>query len=259
MTPLRFDVTMARKIDEQYAKPGVVAQRRCILDLLALQPDENVLDIGSGTGYLLADMAQVVGPGGSVHGVDSSVSMNSIAAERNAGSPWVHVDVGDATALPYGDGAFDAAVSAQVFEYLDDVPRALDELRRVLRPTGRALILDTDWDSLVWNVDDRELHRRVVSAWEEHVAHPRLPRVLGRLARAAGFTVLGHYVHTLLDTEDDQDAFSPAMANSIASFVLGRRGIGAVDVSSWLADIRGSADAGEYFFSVNRYIVAVAR
>jgi SAM-dependent methyltransferase len=66
--------------------------------------------------------------------------MNSIAAARVADHAWARIDTGDALALPYPDGTFDAAVSTQVYEYVPDVPAALAELRRVLRPGGVLLV-----------------------------------------------------------------------------------------------------------------------
>ena len=82
-------------------------------------------------------------------------------------------------------------MSTQVYEYVADIPRAFTELRRVLRTGGRAVVLDTDWDSVVWHVADRELHRQVMAAWEEHLVHPHLPAVLPGLLRRAGFRVSG--------------------------------------------------------------------
>ena len=148
MTILDFDEEQAGLIDTMYATPDVVAQRRFVLGLLDLKPDERVLDIGSGPGYLISEMGAAVGRDGAVHGLDASVAMNAIAARRCTDKPWVEIDKGDVLELPYADGTFDAAVSTQVYEYVADLPRALDELHRVLRPGGRALILDTDWDSL---------------------------------------------------------------------------------------------------------------
>ena len=167
MTILDFDEEQAGLIDTMYATPDVVAQRQFVLGLLDLKPGERVLDIGSGPGYLISEMGAAVGRDGAVHGLDASVAMNAIAARRCTDKPWVHIDEGDVLELPYADGAFDAAVSTQVYEYVADLPRALDELHRVLRPGGRVLILDTDWDSLVWHASDRELHRRITAAWEE--------------------------------------------------------------------------------------------
>ena len=86
-------------------------------------------------------MGAAVGRDGAVHGLDASGAMNVIAERRCADKPWVRIDEGDVLELPYADGTFDAAVSTQVYEYVADLPRALGELHRVLRPGGQALIL----------------------------------------------------------------------------------------------------------------------
>lgn len=255
MAMLEFDEAAARHIERTYATPDVVAQRAEVLALLDPRPGERVLDVGSGTGYLVASIADLVGETGAVHGVDPSAAMNSLAAVRNADRPWVRIDQGDALALPYPERSFDVAVSTQVYEYVTDVAAALTELRRVLRPGGRALILDTDWDSVIWHVADRERHARVMAAWEEHLAHPRLPRTLAGLVRRAGFRIIGQRVIPLFNTDLHDDTFSANTMSLIAAFVGGRQGVTAADTDAWLADLRARAADGDYFFSMNRYCV----
>ena len=191
MSMLQFDEDAARHIQRVYSTPDVVEQRAEVLALLSVQPGERVLDVGSGPGFLLASLADAVGPSGGVHGLDPSTPMNAVARDVTVIAPWVSIDEGDALALPYPDGAFDAAMSTQVYEYVADIPKALAELRRVLRDGGRALVLDTDWDSVVWHAADRERHRRVMAAWEEHLVHPHLPCALPGQLRRAGFRVTG--------------------------------------------------------------------
>src|SRR5690348_14247874 len=145
MMILDFDDEQARLIDAMYATPDVVAQRQFVLGLTDPKPGERVLDIGSGPGYLASEMGAAVGPNGTVHGVDASAAMNAIAARRCAEMPWVQIDDGDVLDLPFPDDEFDVAVSTQVYEYVADLPSALRELHRVVRPGGRVLILDTDW------------------------------------------------------------------------------------------------------------------
>jgi arsenite methyltransferase len=246
--------TGARDIERTYASPDVAAQRGQVLSLLALQPGERVLDIGSGPGYLAVSMGEAVGPTGAVHGLDPSSAMNALAGARSAGMPWIRIDEGDALALPYPDDAFDAAVSTQVYEYVAEMPQALGELRRVLRPGGRALILDTDWDSLVWHTADRALHQRVIAVWEEHLVHPRLPRTLAGLLRRAGFTVIGQRVLVLFNSQLKENSFSASLMKTIAGFVPGRQGLTEADAAAWLADLHARSGEGDYLYSVNRYV-----
>src|SRR5439155_14659045 len=147
-----------------YHTPDIASQRRQTLQRLALQQGSSVIDIGSGPGILLADMGEVVGPEGHATGIDVSDSMLALTARRFSSSPLqdrVSFLKADATRLPFQEASFDAAVSTQVYEYVPDIELALAELYRVLRPGARALILDTDWDSIVWNSTDEALMRRV--------------------------------------------------------------------------------------------------
>jgi arsenite methyltransferase len=253
MAMLEFDDRAARHIQRVYATPDVVAQREQVLALLSARSGERILDVGSGPGYLVASLADAVGPGGVVHGLDPSAPMNALATELTADRSWVHIDTGDALALPYPDSTFDAAVSTQVYEYVADIPAALAELRRVLRPGGRALVLDTDWDSVVWHVADRDRHQRVLAAWEEHLVHPHLPPVLPGQLRRAGFTVTRREIIPLFNPTFEPNTFSAMTIETIARFVTGRRGLSPADVDGWRDDLRSRGEEDAYLFSVNRY------
>lgn len=254
MAVLKFDDEAARRTERAYATPDVIAQRAEVLALLAPQPGERVLDIGSGPGFLAASIADAVGEHGLVRALDVSAPMNVLARARTATRPQIRVDEGAADALPYPDDAFDAAVSTQVYEYVAHMPRALVELRRVLRPGGRVLILDTDWESLVWHAADRGLHQRVVAAWEEHLVHPHLPCMLPGLLRQAGFEVTDRQVLTLFNPQLTDATFSASLMELVATFVGGRRGLTADDAARWSADLRARGAEDEYLFSLTRYV-----
>jgi arsenite methyltransferase len=164
---LQFDEEASRRVDAVYRTPDVVAQRRDVVRLLAPARGERILDIGSGPGMLACELAEAVGPDGAVDGVDPSESMLAIARRREPapGAGPVRYAAADACALPFDAGTFDAAVCTQVYEYVEDMPAALAEARRVLRDGGRLLVLDTDWDSIVWHSSDPERMRRVLAAW----------------------------------------------------------------------------------------------
>ncbi|MCW0216474.1 MAG: methyltransferase domain-containing protein [Pseudonocardia sp.] len=253
MAMLDFDDEGTRLIELVYRSPDVVEQRARTLALLAPRPGETILDVGSGPGFLLASLAEAVGPEGRVHGVDPSRAMNAAARTRTVGFPWVRVDEGDALALPYADGAFDAAVATQVYEYVADIPAALAELRRVVRPGGRVLLLDTDWDSVVWHTADRERHRRIMAVWDGHLADPHLPCTLPGELRRAGLRLTERTVVPIFNPVWDPESFSVLTIGTISSYVRGRDGITDADVDAWAADLRARGADDDYLFSINRY------
>lgn len=251
MAMLGFGDEGARRLQRVYSTPDVVRQRDEVLRLLRPAIGESVLDVGSGPGFLVAAIADAVGPEGVVRGLDPSPAMNAMAAAHCADRAQVRIDEGDAGALPYPDGAFDAVVSTQVYEYVADVPAAFVEARRVLHHGGRIVLLDTDWDSMVWHATDRELHRRVLTAWEEHLVDPHLPRVLPGLLERAGFRVVERVLIPLFNPVYDEDTYSAGTIDVIGDFVTGRQGLTEEDVARWSDDLRSRGT--DYLFSVNRY------
>ena len=251
---LEFDEEASRRLEAVYLTPDVVEQRRVVREALALRPGERVLDVGSGPGLLAQEMAVAVGAGGRVQGVDVSASMLAIAGRRRGepGAAPIALAEADATALPFADRSFDVVVSTQVYEYVADIPAALAEARRVLAPGGRLLILDTDWDSVVWRSDDDERMARVLSAWDEHLAHRSLPRALPELLSAGGFRLERAAAVPLLNVGYDRDTYSAGLLELVAAFVAGRRGVDADEADAWARDLRTMG--ARYFFSLTRYL-----
>jgi SAM-dependent methyltransferase len=251
---LQFDEEASRRLVETYRTPDVVAQRRATLEALDPRPGERIVDIGSGPGMLAAELAEAVGREGAVCGVDVSESMNAIARSlpRAEGAAPMEFVLGDALAIPLPTGGFDAAVCTQVYEYVEDLPAALAEARRVLRPGGRLLILDTEWDSLVWHSGDRERMRRVIDAWEEHLAHPDLPRRLTALLEDAGFGVTAASAFTILNAGWRPDMFSAGLTHTIAAYVPGHRGVTEEEAAAWAEELAGLGR--DHFFSLTRYL-----
>jgi SAM-dependent methyltransferase len=85
---------------------------------------------------------------------DSTHAATIVVAIVTGSTAETRFEHADACALPFQDESFDAVVCTQVYEYVQDIAKALSELVRVLRPSARALVLDTDWDSIVWHSGD---------------------------------------------------------------------------------------------------------
>lgn len=249
-----YDREWSQRILNIYQTPDVVTQRQRVLAQLKPQKGDVVLDIGSGPGLMAKDIAQIVGTEGSVKGVDVSDAMNTLARQVCSAYPFVEIKTADATALPFPDDSFDAAVSTQVYEYVDEVDTALSELYRVLRPGGRALILDTDWDTLIWNTHDLERMRRVLQIFEGHCSHPRLPRTLTSLLQTAGFRVEAQSVYVLFNTTYDPNTYTYGIIDFIETYVANADGISPEEASGWANELRHLGEQGDYFCSNNRYL-----
>jgi demethylmenaquinone methyltransferase / 2-methoxy-6-polyprenyl-1,4-benzoquinol methylase len=102
-------------------------------------PGDRVLDACCGTGDLAIASLRLVGSTGRVTGLDFSEGMLERARAKSDGVEWIP---GDALALPFADGSFDAATVGFGVRNLDDLDAGLRELRRVLRPGGRVGILE---------------------------------------------------------------------------------------------------------------------
>ena len=143
---------IARYIARQFSQPtgllGRVIGRgmagrnereaRWTVDLLAIQPDARVLEIGFGPGVAIQYAAERA-TRGHVSGIDYSEVMLKIARKRNAtaiANGVVDLTKGDARSLPYPDDSFDCAFSIHCVYFWREPAACLREIRRVLRPDG---------------------------------------------------------------------------------------------------------------------------
>jgi SAM-dependent methyltransferase len=105
-----------------------------------------VLDIACGAG---GDVAELVASGWEAHGLEPSPVMLGQAKERNAISQdQVHLGRGIAEALPYADESFDRVMCKGSFDHFGRPRRAVEEIRRVLKPNGRFVMSLANFESL---------------------------------------------------------------------------------------------------------------
>jgi arsenite methyltransferase len=256
MTQLVFDEKIVQQLEVLYRSRDILRRRRLVHEALDARPGERVLDAGCGPGFYSRELLDRVGPDGSVTGVDLSPQMLASAKRRCEGHGNVRFEVGDATALPVESGSFDRALSVQVLEYVEDIPAALAELHRALRPGGRVVIWDVDWATVSWHSEHPERMARMLSAWDEHLAHPSLPRTLRASLRAAGFDDIRMEGHAFATDELTMESYGGATLPVIERYVVGQ---GAPEVAEWAAEQRELGERGEYYFACTQFCFSGTR
>jgi ubiquinone/menaquinone biosynthesis C-methylase UbiE len=115
-----------------------------LVRVAGVQPRQRVLDVGCGTGYFARLLANTVGPGGLVVGVDASPEMIEYANRQHRRPGNCQFQIGAAEALSFPPEHFDVVVSSLFMHHLpaDLRPTAIAEMRRVLRPGGVLLIAE---------------------------------------------------------------------------------------------------------------------
>jgi demethylmenaquinone methyltransferase/2-methoxy-6-polyprenyl-1,4-benzoquinol methylase len=110
---------------------------------LNLPQGGSVLDLCTGTGDLVGYLQPLVGHQGQIEGLDFSENMLAIARQRYHGQSNVNFTQGDALALPYPDNTFDGAIISFGLRNVTNIPKALAEMHRVIKPGGWMVNLDT--------------------------------------------------------------------------------------------------------------------
>jgi len=189
-----------------------------------LRPGQQVLDLGSGTGYPAVLAAQAVGPQGAVMGLDLAEDMLE-AARRKAkalGVANVTFRATDVTTLPFEAASFDAVITRFCLMFLPDVAKAVGEIARVLKPGGYAA-------AAVWSVAEKNPYLRTpIDVVKQLIEIPppapdqpglfRLakPGDLSGMAKAAGLAVLADDEITGESPFDSEDEYFTSLMDIAA-------------------------------------------
>jgi arsenite methyltransferase len=226
---------------------------------LGARPGNRILDVGCGPGFYDIELLEDVGPEGSVVGLDISTDMLAMAAKRAEAHDNVTFNEAAATSLPVPDASFERALCVQVLEYVPDVPAALSEMYRALRPDGRVLVWDVDWATVSWHAIDRQLTRRVLAAWDKHLTHPSLPRTLAAQLRSAGFEDVRMNAHAFATTELTPDAYGGSLVPLLEHYVADQGGMSQNEAKTWADEQHELGDRGEFFFTVTQFCFTATR
>jgi SAM-dependent methyltransferase len=199
-------------MQQHRSDPGILDRRTLSADhrrlAEVLRPGMRVLDVGCGTGAITRGIAEAVGPGGSVVGVDRDPAHIERANAGAAAFPNLRFETGDATGLAY-DAEFDVVTAARTLQWIADTGRAIQRMARAIAPGGWLVVLDYNHAQNAWDPAPpaefaafyaRFLAWRAANGWDNDVAD-HLPALI----EAAGLTDIRSHEANEIGERGDAD------------------------------------------------------
>ncbi|MYB89435.1 MAG: methyltransferase domain-containing protein [Proteobacteria bacterium] len=222
---------------------------------LLLPKNARVLEMGSGTGVIARLLASTTGRQIHVTGIDQSPVLVEAAKQFACDGKLedrLAFEVGDAHALQFASGHFDAVIAHTVISHVTDPGAVLKEAYRVLKPTGTLVVFDGDYASLTYGFDDVEIGRSVAWALARTVFNnPVVMRHMSRLLEAVGFELTE--ILSDLMSEIGQGSYFLSMADTYTSLMAESGLVPKADIDAWISAQHKAIEEDRFFASCNYY------
>ena len=249
--------SMAAFLEERAHCPDTVIVNQALCTVLDPRPSERLLEVGSGTGVLCRLIATHVLPGGCVTGVDISPEFARHAQRYAAEAGLSHAitfETGNAESLPYDDGTFDGSFASRMLLHAAEPDQVVHELARVVRPGGRVVLMDWDFETIAIDHPDRALTRLLVH-WrtDNHGGDNWSGRQLWRRAVQQGLTSL-EVTPVVTVARTEQDGLTQSLWRA-AEVARNAGGISTKEHDAWVDKLKQRLTDGTFFASIVYFIV----
>lgn len=227
-----------------------------LLEPAKIGADQTVGDLGCGPGFLSEQLLQRVGPGGHVHAFDVNADFlerTRARAERAGLDARLTLHHLATETLPVDDGVLDRIVAKNVMVYVDDPAATFREFRRILKPGGKAHVIDSDFGMVVIDPVPPAEWRALMDAAMHAFRTPNIGRKLFGLAQSAGFAEIEVQVMTAPDIKGRLLNF----AHNIAGYAREAGRFEEARIQSILDTASDALKQGTYF-AVNPQFVITA-
>jgi ubiquinone/menaquinone biosynthesis C-methylase UbiE len=265
--PFASAVDKVRYLRQISEMGGAEIQRykRASYDLLQIEPDMEILDVGCGVGVDLLPLAERVGPDGLVIGLERDPDLLQVARETCAGQPNARLVLGEAEALPFPSRSFNGVRADRVLQYISQPARVLAEIWRVLRHEGVVTLIEPDWKavavfpaSAAGGNDDHALN--AVLTWNQR----QIPHGL-----------IGRQLYSFLSQEKRWENIQVQVINCIFTawpvadsmllLTQSARKLAveeptlAADLDAWLQTMEAASNRGEFLVSFPLFLVRASK
>ena len=244
-------------LDRVERLPDAIARRKRSYELLQIEKGSIVADIGCGAGTAVFEMDALVRPGGSALGIDIHEPLLT-AGRARASRRGIDVELkhGNAEALPFADGSLHGYRAERLYQHLSKPEPFLKEAYRVLAPGGRIVLVDQDWDAMLFDSNDLATTRAIAHAAANGVANGTVGRQYYRLLKDAGFVDVQVFADMHVSTNYNENGF---FAEHWARVCDAMGVLPSDKLESWIADQRNRAANGRFFMAITYFIALGCR
>jgi ubiquinone/menaquinone biosynthesis C-methylase UbiE len=226
---------------------------------LGLRTGDIVLDAGCGPGYDALRMAAIVGKAGQVTGIDLSERMIAIAQDKAKGSDLpVSFRTRDVRKTSFPNASFDAVRIERTLQILENPGQILDELIRVLRPGGRLLAVEPDWETFVTDPGSRDTARTFFRFCADQFPDGSTGRKLFRYFRQRNLQDVAVHAEPLV-LNDFSLVFKMMNMEQFLAAAQDKGVLAQDEVAAWLSELKAADEVGRFTFAGMIFAVAGRR
>ena len=225
-----------------------------LLEPADIQAGHRVLDLGCGPGSLSFGISGLVGASGMVQGVDINEQFVSLSKQKYKEHRNISFRKIEDHHLPFESDFFDRVVCKNVLEYVPDLSQSLAEVRRVLKPSGKLHVIDSDWGFVIVEPWSKETIVDFFDAASPAFKEPQIGRKLMGVMKQAGFKSISVVIVPFID----QSGSGLNVLNNMASYIENFGTMPSEKLRELIEEAEKSVEKGTFFFCLPQFLVTAS-
>lgn len=216
-----------------------------------------VLDIGCGSGQLLSSISDSMNSESTLVGIDEMEDSIKSALENHPNIEFRREKFIDS--FDFDDSSFDIVMCVDTLECIPNKSALLSELLRILSPNGKVLFAHWDWDTQIYNSNNKAIIRKFVAAfsdWQQDWmddSDGQMGRKLWGIFEGSGKFKGNITSYTLLETEYQEGKYGFDRLHDLSG-LIGTGSIERAEYEMICREMQNLSNLNQYFYSVNSYI-----